>query len=212
MNDATAPQASPDWTKSPVLIKEVDDKTHSPLAPVENIQREDLNPLEEAQGLQRSNPRIRSHPRNLRPSHLVARAARYPIYCACSTSRNRCKPCSLAGDIEMGQRPRLTLARSTLAHKPAPRVKEIASRRPHRARRRKRGRSCSKARATNPAESIAAIPPAIILHLQERLSERPQRASREIKVGAKNQGNRIQFGNLDVLDGQLLPRWWEAGE
>ena len=37
----------------PVLIKEVDDKNALSLALIENIQREDLNPLEEAQGLQR---------------------------------------------------------------------------------------------------------------------------------------------------------------
>ncbi|WP_338846456.1 ParB/RepB/Spo0J family partition protein [Massilia sp. W12] len=37
----------------PVLIREVDDKTAAAMALIENIQREDLNPLEEAQGIQR---------------------------------------------------------------------------------------------------------------------------------------------------------------
>src|SRR5690606_10928981 len=37
----------------PVLVKEVPDETAAVMALIENIQREDLNPLEEAQGLQR---------------------------------------------------------------------------------------------------------------------------------------------------------------
>ncbi|HET6786582.1 MAG TPA: ParB/RepB/Spo0J family partition protein, partial [Aquabacterium sp.] len=37
----------------PVLVKEVPDEAAAVMALIENIQREDLNPLEEAQGLQR---------------------------------------------------------------------------------------------------------------------------------------------------------------
>ena len=37
----------------PVLVREVPDKAAAAMALIENIQREDLNPLEEAQGLQR---------------------------------------------------------------------------------------------------------------------------------------------------------------
>lgn len=37
----------------PVLIKEVDDQSAAAMALIENIQREDLNPLEEAQGIHR---------------------------------------------------------------------------------------------------------------------------------------------------------------
>ncbi|MBY4897660.1 ParB/RepB/Spo0J family partition protein [Cupriavidus sp. AU9028] len=39
--------------KVPVLIKEVADESAAAMALIENIQREDLNPLEEAQGIQR---------------------------------------------------------------------------------------------------------------------------------------------------------------
>ena len=37
----------------PVLVREVDDQAAAAMALIENIQREDLNPLEEAQGLKR---------------------------------------------------------------------------------------------------------------------------------------------------------------
>ena len=37
----------------PVLVRDVDDKAAAAMALIENMQREDLNPLEEAQGIQR---------------------------------------------------------------------------------------------------------------------------------------------------------------
>ena len=40
-------------TEAPVLVREVPDEAAAAMALIENIQREDLNPLEEAQGLQR---------------------------------------------------------------------------------------------------------------------------------------------------------------
>lgn len=40
-------------TEIPVLVKEADDQATAAMALIENIQREDLNPLEEAQGIQR---------------------------------------------------------------------------------------------------------------------------------------------------------------
>lgn len=40
-------------TEVPVLVKDVDDLAAAAMALIENIQREDLNPLEEAQGIQR---------------------------------------------------------------------------------------------------------------------------------------------------------------
>jgi len=40
-------------TEVPVLVKDVDDQAAAAMALIENIQREDLNPLEEAQGIHR---------------------------------------------------------------------------------------------------------------------------------------------------------------
>jgi ParB family chromosome partitioning protein len=41
------------WTEIPAIVKEIDDRTLLTLALVENLQRADLNPLEEAEGYQR---------------------------------------------------------------------------------------------------------------------------------------------------------------
>lgn len=41
------------WTEIPAVVKEIDDSTLLTLALVENLQRADLNPLEEAEGYQR---------------------------------------------------------------------------------------------------------------------------------------------------------------
>jgi ParB family transcriptional regulator, chromosome partitioning protein len=41
------------WTDVPAVVKEIDDRTLLTLALVENLQRADLNPLEEAEGYQR---------------------------------------------------------------------------------------------------------------------------------------------------------------
>ena len=45
--------ASPGSTKCPVVVRDVPDQAALAMALIENIQREDLNPLEEAQGVQR---------------------------------------------------------------------------------------------------------------------------------------------------------------
>ena len=41
------------WTEIPAIVRDIDDKTLLTLALVENLQRSDLNPLEEAEGYQR---------------------------------------------------------------------------------------------------------------------------------------------------------------
>jgi ParB family chromosome partitioning protein len=41
------------WSKVPAVVKDIDDRTALTLALVENLQRADLNPLEEAEGYQR---------------------------------------------------------------------------------------------------------------------------------------------------------------
>ena len=76
----------------PVLVKVVPDDAAAVMALIENIQREDLNPLEEAQGLQRLTLEFGlTHERQRKRSD--ARAARPVTCCAFSTSPNRCSRC-----------------------------------------------------------------------------------------------------------------------
>ena len=50
---ASAPPGWPGWTRCRCWCSDVPDEAAAAMALIENIQREDLNPLEEAQGLQR---------------------------------------------------------------------------------------------------------------------------------------------------------------
>ena len=66
----------------PVLVRDVPDEAAAAMSLIENIQREDLNPLEEAQGLQRLVKEFGlTHELAARP--WVARAVPHPTCCAC---------------------------------------------------------------------------------------------------------------------------------
>ena len=180
----------------PVLIKDVDDKNALSLALIENIQREDLNPLEEAQGLQR----------------LIREFDYTHETCAQAIGRSRSAVSNLlrllnlaqpvqtmllAGDIEMGH------ARALLSLDAAQQImlaQEITNRRLTVRDTEKRVNEMLKGEVgahTKKAKIISGD----IIHLQEALSDNLG-AQVEIKMGAKNKGKLvIQFANLDVLDG-----------
>jgi ParB family chromosome partitioning protein len=66
----------------PVLVRDVPDEAAAVMALIENIQREDLNPLEEAQGLQAPGRRVRlTHEQAAQA--VGARAAPPATCCAC---------------------------------------------------------------------------------------------------------------------------------
>ena len=179
----------------PVLIKEVDDQQALALALIENIQREDLNPLEEAQGLQR----------------LIREFDFTHETCAQAIGRSRSAVSNLlrllnlaqpvqtmllAGDIEMGH------ARALLSLDAAQQIllaQEIANRRLSVRDTEKRVNQILKGESERPSKT--KVVSGDIAHLQETLSD-TLGAAVEIKMGAKNKGKMvIQFGNLDVLDG-----------
>ena len=180
----------------PVLIKEVDDKNALSLALIENIQREDLNPLEEAQGLQR----------------LIREFDYTHETCAQAIGRSRSAVSNLlrllnlaqpvqtmllAGDIEMGH------TRALLSLDAAQQImlaQEITNRRLTVRDTEKRVNEMLKGEVGAHTKKIKIISGDII-HLQETLSDNLG-AQVEIKMGAKNKGKLvIQFANLDVLDG-----------
>ena len=189
-------------TEVPVLIKEVDDKNALSLALIENIQREDLNAIEEAQGLQR----------------LIREFDYTHETCAQAIGRSRSAVSNLlrllnlaqpvqtmllAGDVEMGH------ARALLSLDAAQQIilaQEIANKRLSVRDTEKRVQQIQTQIQKGEGEQNqhTAKNRAIsgdIKSLQEKLSD-ALGAQVEIKMGAKNKGKMtIAFGNLDVLDG-----------
>jgi len=76
----------------PVVVRELEDRTVIAMALIENIQREDLNPLEEAEALQRLISEFAlTHAEAAQA--VGARARRCPTCCACSSCRWRSACC-----------------------------------------------------------------------------------------------------------------------
>ena len=189
-------------TEVPVLIKEVDDKNALSLALIENIQREDLNAIEEAQGLQR----------------LIREFDYTHETCAQAIGRSRSAVSNLlrllnlaqpvqtmllAGDVEMGH------ARALLSLDSAQQVmlaQEIANKRlsVREAEKRVQQIQTQIQKGEGEQNQHTAKNRAIsgdIKSLQEKLSD-ALGAQVDIKMGAKNKGKMtIAFANLDILDG-----------
>jgi ParB family chromosome partitioning protein len=183
----------------PVLVREVDDQAAAAMALIENIQREDLNPLEEAQGIQRlisdfnftheqaatAVGRSRSAVSNL--LRLVNLAG--PV-----------QTMLMAGDIDMGH------ARALLAVDSASQIAlatQVVSKRLS-------VRETEKLVARALEEQSAPASPARqkekagdIVRLEEELSDKLATPV-QFKMGAKGRGQMIiDFADLDILDGVL---------
>ena len=181
----------------PVLVKSVDDHAAAAMALIENIQREDLNPLEEAQGIQRlisdfgftheqaagAVGRSRSAVSNLLRLLNLAQPVQTML---------------MAGDIDMGH------ARALLSVDAATQINLanmiIA--------RRLSVREAEKLVALALAEDQQQKPaprekPRDIVRLEEELSD-TLATQVAIKVSARNKGQLvIDFANLDALDGVI---------
>ena len=184
-------------TEVPVLVKDVGDQAAAAMALIENIQREDLNPLEEAQGIQRLIT-------DFDFTHEQAAGAVGRSRSAVSNLLrllNLAKPVQtmlMAGDLDMGHArallavdmaTQITLANQVIAKRMSVReteklvirtTSEIAS---------------AGKRPVQPLEKSRDI-----LQLEEELSDLLTTVV-SIKTGTKNKGQLIiEFADLDALD------------
>jgi ParB family transcriptional regulator, chromosome partitioning protein len=183
----------------PVLVRDVDDQAAAAMALIENIQREDLNPLEEAQGIARlisdfdftheqaanAVGRSRSAVSNL--LRLVNLAA--PV-----------QTMLMAGDIDMGH------ARALLAVDAASQIalanqvvaKRLSVRETEKLVARALDEQAAPATAPRQKEKSGDL-----VRLEEELSDRLATPV-VFKMGAKGRGQMIiDFADLDILDGVL---------
>ena len=186
-------------TELPVIIKDVDDQTAAAMALIENMQREDLNPLEEAQGIHRLITEFGVTHEHA--STIVGRSRS-------SVSNllrllNLAKPVQtmlVAGDIDMGH------ARALLAVDSATQIalanKIIARRLSVRETEKMVARAQSEAN-TQPAQPRTKEKSRDIIRLEEELSDLLA-TSVNFKMGKKGRGQLIiDFADNDVLDGIL---------
>ena len=182
-------------TEVPVLVKDVDDQAAAAMALIENIQREDLNPLEEAQGIHRLIS-------DFDFTHEQAAGAVGRSRSAVSNLLrllNLAKPVQtmlMAGDIDMGH------ARALLAVDAAMQItlanQVVAKRMSVREAEKLVTRTTSE-QATSPRSGKAKSRD--IARLEEELSD-ALATQVQIKLGTRNRGQLvIDFSDLDALDG-----------
>ena len=181
----------------PVLIRDIPDDAALAMSLIENIQREDLNPLEEAAGIQRL----------IDEFQMTHQQAADAVGRSRSTASNLlrllqlAKPAQdmlMAGDIEMGHaRALLPLSKSEQG-----RIAAMVADKGYSVRETER----MVARELNPPIKKGADkkPDRDLLRLEEELSDR---IGATVKISANRKGGgslTIRFGSLDQLDGLLI--------
>jgi ParB family chromosome partitioning protein len=183
----------------PVLVREVDDQTTAAMALIENMQREDLNPLEEAQGIDRL----------IKDFNFTHEQAATAVGRSRSAVSNLLRLINLAtpvqtmlmaGDLDMGH------ARALLAVDGASQIslanqvvaKRLSVRETEKLVARTLDAQNSPASAPGSKEKSGDI-----LRLEEELSDKLATPVL-FKMGAKGRGQMIiDFADLDVLEGVL---------
>ena len=187
-----------------MLVKDVPDEAAAVMALIENIQREDLNPLEEAQGLQRLVDEF----------NLTHEQAAQAVGRSRSAASNLLRLLNLAapvqqmlmaGDLDMGH------ARALLSLDGAQQILPPTS----------RGRAssrCARPRSWSPSRRAAAGQPPLlrvkkdkprdIVRLEEAAGRRADRRGRDPHARASTKRGEqgeiaIAFGSLDELNGLL---------
>ncbi|MDR1162274.1 MAG: ParB/RepB/Spo0J family partition protein [Candidatus Accumulibacter sp.] len=179
----------------PALIREIPDESALAMALIENIQRENLNPLEEAQGIQR----------------LIDEFSMTQQMAADAVGRSRPAAANLLrllkltplvqemlmrGRIEMGHARALLPLSGEMQVRLAQRVeqKRLSVR---------EAELLARRALEPPKDAVHAKPDRDVLRLQEDLADR---IGADVKIRANKKGAgkiEIEFGNLDQLDGIL---------
>ncbi|MGO4381185.1 ParB/RepB/Spo0J family partition protein [Pseudoduganella sp. RAF19] len=182
----------------PVLVKDVDDTTAAAMALIENIQREDLNPLEEAQGIHRLITDFNfTHEQ---AAHAVGRSR--SAVSNLLRLMNLAEPVQtmlMAGDIDMGH------ARALLAVDAASQIQlanVVVAKRLSVRETEKLVQKHMEEAAEKPAARVREKS-GDIKRLEEELSD-TLATSVVFKMGAKGRGQMIiDFADLDILDGVI---------
>ena len=183
-------------TEVPVLIREIPDDAALAMSLIENIQREDLNPLEEAAGLQRLIDEFGMTHQQAADSVGRSRPAASNLLRLLQLAKPA-QDMLMAGDIEMGHaRALLPLAKAEQGRVAAMVVDKGLS---------VRDTERIVSRELNPpaAKAGAKVPDRDLLRLEEELSDT---VGATVKIAANRKGAgslTIRFGSLDQLDGIL---------
>ncbi len=185
----------------PVLVRVVADETAAVMALIENIQREDLNPLEEAQGLQRLVAEFKLTHEQAAQAVGRSRSAASNLLRLLNLA-DPVQQLLLAGDLDMGH------ARALLALPAAQQVmvaQEVVAKKL--SVRQAEALVARSARSENPSAPVAKAKPRDIVRLEEKLSDLLTaqvdiRVKRRTKRGEQGEVA-IQFGSLDELNGLL---------
>lgn len=188
-------------TEVPVLVKEVPDESAAVMALIENIQREDLNPLEEAQGVQRLITEFNLTHEQAATAISRSRSATSNLLRLLNLARP-VQTMLMAGDLDMGH------ARALLATDAATQIvlatQVVAKRLSVRETEKlvaRLGKDFALTSAKKPRGK--GTPGGDLARLEEELSD--ALATRvSIKTGAKGRGQVvIDFAGFDQLDGLI---------
>ena len=190
----------------PVLVREVPNEAAAAMALIENIQREDLNPLEEAQGVQRL----------IREFGLTHETAAQAVGRSRSATSNLLRLLNLAepvqtmlmaGDVDMGharallaldKATQITAANQIAAKKMSVReaeslVKKLSAEFSLVATKPKKDKSRDLKRVEEELSDL------LMAHVEVRVKKRVKRAGRLEEMGEVS----VQFGSLDELNGLI---------
>ncbi len=186
-------------TEVPVLVKDVPDQAAAAMALIENIQREDLNPLEEAQGIQRLLDEFNFTHEQAAESVGRSRSAVSNLLRLLNLA-TPVQTMLLAGDLDMGH------ARALLAVDGATQIQlahQVVNRRLSVRETEKLVAATTKAVPAVKAKA-AQDGGRDTRRLEEELSDLLA-ATVKIKVGRRGRGQlTVDFGDLDSLEGILL--------